>query len=52
MYLGECKYKQQNQQQKKNYIAEELKSDSDSNGETGSDSDSNDGTESDNNDNK
>ena len=52
MYLGECKYKQQKQQQKKNYYDQELKSDSDSKGETESDSNSNDDTESDNNDNE
>ena len=40
-FLEECVYKQQKQKQQKNYITEELKSDSDSNNESESDSDSN-----------
>ena len=48
-FLEECVYKQQKQKQQKNYITEELKSDSDSNNESEpeSDSDSNNESESD-----
>ena len=46
-FLEECVYKQQKQQQQKNYITEELESDSNSNIESESDSHSNDETKSD-----
>ena len=47
-FLEECVYKQQkHQKQQKNYITEELESDSVSNNESESDSDSNDETKSD-----
>ena len=39
-FLEECVYKQQKQKQQKNYITEELKSDSDSNNESESESES------------
>ena len=39
-FLEECVYKQQKQKQQKNYITEELKSDSDSNDESESESES------------
>ena len=51
-FLEECVYKQQKQKQQKNYITEELKSDSDSNDESESESnsDSNDESDSESND--
>ena len=39
-FLVKCLYKQQKQKQQKNYITEELKSDSDSNDESESESES------------